>query len=490
MVSAPRPRPAYRALSIRCRNCGAAVSIGDERTAMRVCDYCQATLALNGTEQAVLSLGAPSTVAYRLALRQRLKIGGASYEVIARVCFIEDGDATEQTHEYYLYHPRRAPLWLSDYRGTFSISWRTRLRPRTSPFGASRVETFDGRTWRYAESGTYEVFHVDGALPFVLRVGDHIEYAELRRGAELYEVQRTAGEIEYALGRYVEQGEMDAWLGEPLGDAPRSATRASRAPVLGTVLLGAVATLTFFALIVSVPMCDSSGELLARFEIEPERLAGEFLTDSFTIEHDDTIVRVQLSAPLRNAWMSAQLALVADDGDTVLHVDDAELQYYEGIEEGEYWAEGSGSANVYFVVSRAGRYRLLLGGVSGFGEASSSVPQHPLSARVYGDAACPEPLLLAVGVVVVLGLLFGIPTVVASRLRRARAEAVIGIVGALLIVIVGALAAVAAFHTAPELEHPEGLSIRQASVGAGQPSFFLFYDSPRRHLGGGVHAGK
>jgi len=43
-----------------------------------------------------------------------------------------------------------------------------------------------------------------------------------------------------------------------------------------------------------------------------------------------------------------------------------------------------------------------------------------------------------------------------------------------------------------ELEHPEGISIRQSSAQSGRSGrgFFLFYNTSRRHLGGGIGGGK
>jgi len=44
---------------------------------------------------------------------------------------------------------------------------------------------------------------------------------------------------------------------------------------------------------------------------------------------------------------------------------------------------------------------------------------------------------------------------------------------------------------AEPFEHPEGISLRQESVGLVPGAFFLFYGrTHRRHTGGGLHGGK
>ena len=60
-----------------------------------------------------------------------------------------------------------------------------------------------------------------------------------------------------------------------------------------------------------------------------------------------------------------------------------------------------------------------------------------------------------------------------------------------IVLLAGSATAALGYSTvgASELEHPEGLSLRQESTRPGG-SFFVWYGSSRSHLGGGLRGGK
>jgi hypothetical protein len=499
MVSGARQRPPHRALAIKCRNCGAGIELKDDAARMTTCGHCYAVLELTGQEQSVLAFGRTAPVAYSLRIGERLRIHGASYEVIARICFIEDGDLSEQTLQYYLYNPRRSPLFLDEYQGSWTLSHRTRVRPYESILDAQvySFRTYDGRSWRFSERGTYEVYHVEGALPYVLKVGDRIAYAEGVSGAEHFEAERTEGEIEYGRGRAVAPAELASWLGRPQPNAQmgRAAYKpASSLPFFAAVLLAGFTVVVGMGLFVMSCSSAGSGREVMRTSASLLELGNNPMSEPFVIAHDDTLVRVHLSAPLDNAWMDARLALVENDGDTVLHVDGTDLEYYSGYDSEGRWTEGNPDGDVYFMVPDAGTYRLMLGGVSGYGEdAFATGANHPLSATVFLDADEPDgPMWMGV-LALVVGLLFAFFVFASAAFVARRGTMGIAAAGALL---VSGCAAGGGYLSstkamAPEIEHPEGISIRNSSIaGVAGASFFSTYDDPRAHLGGGLHSGK
>jgi len=502
-----RVRPTYEPKRIACRECGGPLVLKDERTVTRVCDHCGSLLELTETEQKVLERrsSAASGVAYEIGLGERLTIDGVIFEVIARVCLVEDGELDDATHQYYLYNPRHRPLWLSVYDGAWDLSWRTRVRLDKDPFadGSDYVSSYDGRTWERMEVGETEVWHVDGALPYVQRTGDRAQYCDLSLEGDFgrsFEVVRTADEIEYGEGRSVSPGEVGQWLGRPIapsggsGDSGGSGTRKPPQAPLFTV----AATAAVVAVGLGMMDCSSSdsGTLVGRYTAGPDELRANALTPAFEVPQEEDTLRLRVIAPIDNAWMYAQVAVVEEDGDTVIHVADEDLSYYHGYSGGESWSEGKNFGDLFVELEDAGRYRLLLGGTSGFGEQTSLEPQHPMTVEVYRNA---RDMRIAFGGVVgaigiaILGALF---LLVASAMlgdRRRPWIWGIAIVACLAILANGAVFAAAGWRGAgtPELEHPDGVSIRRSSVPSrpGAPFFFV-YDSPRSHLGGGVHAGK
>jgi len=501
-----RLRPAYEPKRIACRECGGPLLLKDERTVQRVCDHCGSLLELTETEQKVLERrsSAASGVAYEIGLQERLAIDGVTYEVIARVCLIEDGDVEDQTHQYYLYNPRHRPLWLSVYGGAWDLSWRTRVRLERDPFAedSDYIGSYDGRWWERMEVGETEVWHIDGALPYTLRTGDRSSYSDLSLDGDLgtaFEVVRTADEIEYGEGRSVAVTDVARWLGRPIGGVGGSSSESvpvRKSPRGALFMIAASAALVCVGLVTMECKSHESGRLAARFTADPQDLQANALTPSFPVTQEEDTLRLRVVAPLDNAWMYSQLAVVEADGDTVIHVTDLELSYYHGVSGGESWSEGTNWADVFVQLEEPGEYRLLLGGTSGYGEQTSAVAQHSVTVEVYTGAedmrAAFDGLIGAIGIAIIAALLL----VVAVQMLGSRGRRVawgIAIVASLLIVTDGAVFASRAMSGAgtPELEHPEGISIRQSSVPdrPGMPFFFV-YSSPRSHLGGGVHAGK
>ena len=100
--------------------------------------------------------------------------------------------------------------------------------------------------------------------------------------------------------------------------------------LLGHGIMGGVATLM--------------GEVIHQQTLSADQLTQEATTSAFQIT-DPGLLRVELTAPLDNAWMALDVALIEGD-DTVSYVTDADLSYYHGTEGGESWSEGSRSESL------------------------------------------------------------------------------------------------------------------------------------------------
>ena len=119
-----------------------------------------------------------------------------------------------------------------------------------------------------------------------------------------------------------------------------------------------------------------------------------------TITQAERAKIVELTAPLDNAWMALDVALIEGD-DTVSYVTDADLSYYHGTEGGESWSEGSRSESLLLSGPKRGEHRLLLRAVSNSGETESATrAQHPLTVTVKQGARS--------GSAVIPGVLFGL----------------------------------------------------------------------------------
>ena len=135
-LSGGRQRPKYQPRNIRCKGCGAGLTIKNERSELVVCDYCGSHLDVTQDEQKVLGKGGAQKFSFSLALGDSFRYQAARYEIIARLAYDEDftGDDSDLTREYLLYNPRKGSLWLGEYQHQYSLSSASHVMPKGDPF--------------------------------------------------------------------------------------------------------------------------------------------------------------------------------------------------------------------------------------------------------------------------------------------------------------------------------------------------------------------
>lgn len=384
-----RARPAFEPRSLQCPNCGSPLTAQDERAMLIVCPACSSEVQLTAGEAVVLGERSGEEPAFKLQLGQSFHWEGHRWEVAARLAYSASDDDWDDppTHMYLLYSPRRRSMWLSDYDGSWDLSWTSHVAPTTLPFNESRVQTFDGRTFTVDETDLATLIWVDGAVPWVARKGDQWIYAECSDGqGNTYEVERSAEQLEFAEGRKLLASEVYEALGmeQEAAQAAREERRRRPVSMLTRGLLVATALLAVFVNAVVCLGATGSGNLVYENTWTPADFAlaeGEILTEPIRIE--EGLVQVSLEAQrLSNAWVAVDLALVKEDKDTVIHVDGLDAEYYSGVEGGESWSEGSRSADATWIVPETNVYHLLVRARGNTGNLEQPEPVPPTSVRI------------------------------------------------------------------------------------------------------------
>ncbi|MEM6796296.1 MAG: DUF4178 domain-containing protein [Acidobacteriota bacterium] len=400
-----RKRPVFEPRLINCPNCAAQLEVKDENSRLAVCGSCGSQLELSPAEIRVLAQAnnlTPHEAGFALDLGDSFRYRKARYEVVARLRY--DEEESDPTLTYLLYNPRHGSLWLSEYQGHWDVSRTSRVMPEGNPVEKRKgdvVRTYDNRSWLLAGKGVYRLSFVDGALPYIARVGDLVQYAELEAAdgsGETYGVQYPTSP-RMGAGRAAGLHEMEASRGHAVGHSEMLAATRKKLPApaeeRGSVAgiksfysfawkAALLATfVNFFALI----LCLSSGREVLDQELPQDGLTGEVLSMPFEVESGGRVLRIDLRAPLQNAWMSIQYAVVKADGaePLAIHVSDEDLSYYSGREGGESWSEGTRKKSQFVKVDEPGTYRLLVQARSGSGQ-TSEVSEHPLRVRVISGA--------------------------------------------------------------------------------------------------------
>jgi hypothetical protein len=394
-LNAGRERPAFTPKNIRCEGCGAGLTVKNEHSEMVVCDYCGSRLDVSSEEQTVLGKNPERNVPFPLNLGDSFYHRATRYEILARMAFIEDGDTSDMTREYLLFNPRQGTLWLGEYNGQYSLTGDTHILPKEDPFGATKgavIGTHDGEEWVAEGVGTYELYYVDGALPWIAAVGDRIGYAEFteKSGSDrIYEAQRIESEVEYGSGRrlplsMVRRATKKAELGkETISPSAGRDAATMRKWYMRMMMLALVCFLINGAL---AAFCYTRGKRVLGQRFSAEEVTSGVVSEPFWVSGDGSIQKIEFHAPLSNAWMELAAQVVRDE-DLVVQTYETGISYYHGREGGESWSEGSRSKSYLVMIPKPGNYRVHVQAVSARGNANRAEKAlHDLSLRVYDKA--------------------------------------------------------------------------------------------------------
>ncbi|MCP4747515.1 MAG: DUF4178 domain-containing protein [Desulfobacteraceae bacterium] len=394
-----RSRPPYQPKTIRCEACGASLTVKDEHSEMVVCEYCGSRLDVSATEQKVLGKKQARTVNFAIHIGDSFYHKSCRFEVIGRLAYIEDGNVMEMTKEYLLYNPRHGSMWLGQYQGSYSLTKPCHVMPYGNPLKSARgkvIKTYDNKKWVSEGSGEYELYYVDGALPWVAQVGDRVEYAEFVHDSgsgRLYEAQKSNQELEYGMGWRLSPQTVARALRKPeFEQTAKDNTGADTAinkkwykqlmllALLGLLINGLAAL-----------YCAGRGELVLQQRLNAAELDQGAYTNRFPIR-GGTAVKIKLNAPLNNAWMQAITSIVRED-DKMVHDIQTSMEYYYGAQSGESWSEGSRKRSFIVLIPQAGNYRLFVRAVSAKGNTTRAKHAlHSLSVKIY-DGALPWKML-------------------------------------------------------------------------------------------------
>jgi ribosomal protein S27E len=414
-----RKRPKYTPKDIHCPSCGAGLTVKDERSELVVCEYCGSHLNVSKEEKEVLGKGASRKWEFPLQIGESFRHKRIRYEIIARMAFIEDGDEDELSRDYLLYNPYHGSMWLSEYDGSYSLSTDTHVMPKANPFSLKRgdvMATHDDQEWVLEGTGVYELVYVDGALPWIAKIGDRIEYAEFlnKPNSKLqYEAQRIEGEIEYGKGESLSVAQLRRALAKPEFEKGEEAAPAGRGVknVVQTrrnfMLAFALVIIMFAVNAVTFLYASSQGKLAMQQTFSAKDLTEETYSKPFKVVKGGDVLRIAVNASVDNAWMALDLGIVKDDA-TLIHVDDADVSYYHGYEGGESWSEGSRKKNLYIKIPWEGDYKLMVHAVSAGGNTETATQaSHSATVMVYSGAMKPTySMLMAIASIVMLVMTF------------------------------------------------------------------------------------
>lgn len=377
--------------AIQCPACGAGLDVlGGGRVAVMVCPYCTTELDAVQNFAALRKfegLTRPNTP-FRLGMEG--EIAGIRHQIIGILGQVEHWKGREwHWAEHLLYSETHGYSWLSLEEG--HCLWSRRVRwslPEShfNPAWINRQETrpsfnAEGRKWSYLETTSQTADYVEGSFTWVPKLGDLTSSVSYLADGEILTVEVGATETEQTLTRWLPAAEVARAFGLAESDLPRPQARHPAEPLPQSESRFTLPTAAGFVLATLAMMTWLEGQ--SRVALPNLPVAHEAMPQDVTFEitQANRLALIELESRLSNAWATYALNLTGPDGADLIEVE-REIGYFEGVDGGESWSEGSQTASLIFRPAEAGLYTLRLTHEGGAREPDPSGRPSILPAQV------------------------------------------------------------------------------------------------------------
>jgi len=376
MGAAPKA-PRLKTLNLNCPKCGGPLALRAPDQAERVgCPSCGALLDASGGRLLFLrTLKQPHARSF-IPLGTEGQLHGHKVTCIGQLLRSCTVDGTRYPwSEYLLLLENQTFAWLVESDGHWS--WAEGVPPaevRNSPSGLPSVQ-YKGQTYRRYQDSEAVVEGVWGEFTWKVEQGERAKVAEFIQPpfslAEERQKHKGGGEeLNWSLSTYLEP--KDVWTGFklqgtppiPEGIAPHMPNpHREKARKLGLWMLVAVA---IFIALVFVENLALKGTVVFDEQVQLEPLTSSeggnepiVFSQPFEIKEARRNLELTLSAPVENAWIAVEGALVNEATGTS-DLFELSSSYYHGVDGGESWSEGSRKSTVFISAVPPGTYTLRL----------------------------------------------------------------------------------------------------------------------------------
>ncbi len=371
----PTQREARRttAASMGCPNCGGPLALVAPDKAERVtCPNCSSLLDVNQGNLSYLKALTPTNADKNFVLpvgAEGTFKDGVKFRIIGAVVrSVQIEGIHYYWHEYLLYNPSIGFRWLvhSDNHWNFVEPVNPAEVEQSGIFAPGGSVDYNGRKYKIFQDAPATVEYVKGEFYWRVEQGEKVRAIDYVSAPVMLSQESTANEVNWSAGVYMTNAEIEKALGvkdlpKPWGVAPNQPFTGSfyytwaLLPLLGLLVVAAVTTLlggfTSTALSESVTLQPSSGTAAAPQVVfsTPFELKG------------NRNVRIAATAPVNNSGADLDIDLVNEQNMEIESVS-IPISFYQGVEDGESWTEGSPSNDATLSSLVAGKYTLRVEG--------------------------------------------------------------------------------------------------------------------------------
>ena len=419
------PDTGIQAQSFQCPGCGDSLAIRAKgQTETVACGTCGSIVDITDPNLRILSQF-QARIKYEppIPLGARGKLEGTDYETIGylrRQVTVEGIDY--EWSETLLFHRERGFRWLVEYNGHWSLVQTTTEPPLTTGYGAQGRATYQRQTYRHFQTAAAEVSYVLGEFYWRVQVGERCEISDYIAPPFQLSRERTDREIVWSRAEYLEPETVKAafQLERPLPakmgvgacqpspyETQRPKFRRLRWLFLSLLLIGQILT---------VVLSSDQRVHQQTFTFNAETKDKVLTSEPFALSGRDANIVIRADTNLDNNWIYLDLTLIERDTGASVAVG-REISYYQGVDEGERWSEGSISDEAVLSGIPAGLYYL-----SVEGELPSTSPTVTCTLTVFHDVPGWSNFFLALLGLLIVPLIFGWRARAFERARWAESD--------------------------------------------------------------------
>jgi len=369
----PVQREARRvsAAGMGCPNCGGPLElIAPDKTERVTCPNCDSLLDVNqGNLTYLKALNPPPSEPDFVAPigAEGTFPGDVKFKIIgAMVRSVLFDGVHYYWHEYLLYNPMIGFRWLvhSDNHWNFVEPVNPADVATDNVFAAGATVDYNGSKFKIFQNTQATVEYVKGEFYWRVEQGEKVWAADYVAAPLMLSRETTANEINWSVGTYMTNEEVEKAFGitglpKPWGIGPNQPFTGRFYYTWGALPLFAL----FVVAIFMIPFTGITNTVLTETLTLPQSATPQTVFSKQFELKGNRNVRISASAPVNNSAADLDVDLINDQNQEVESIS-IPISFYQGVEDGESWSEGSPNNDATLSSLPAGKYTLRLEGTT------------------------------------------------------------------------------------------------------------------------------
>ncbi len=356
-------RPAGEVLALQCPCCGGPISLHDKAVQSVACPSCLTILdAENASLKILQRVTSTEHIEPTIALGS---IGRFEDKAWTAIGFQQRAVTTDgivyRWQEYLLHHAQEGFRWLIENDGHWN--WVSPLAaPPRYQVGEPSVQFGGSKFTRFA-SGLAETCYVIGEFNWKVSVGEVWDSTDFIAPPKMLSREASSNETAWSAGDYLPPESVQAafslkalppakGIGANQPNPRRDSHRRTFSYFWKFLLIATVAQLVWFFIL-------GSHTLLEQTVVFTPSATDPVATKTFKLDQPARNIVLRHKTDIDNSWVGMTMTLVEKNSGQTWAAQ-SELSYWQGVDDGESWSEGSKEKELVFRNLPAGEYYFVI----------------------------------------------------------------------------------------------------------------------------------